>query len=365
MKTIYPLNPSAEYQLYKTEIDAAIAGVLSKGTYILGDEVKNFEEEFASFTGSRYAIGVASGTDALYLALKAINIGAGDEVITVSNTAVATAMAILQADATPVFVDIDEANFTINPELIENAIGPKTKAIVAVHLFGNAADISALTKIADKYNIKFIEDCAQSFGTYYDHKHVGTFGACGSFSFYPTKNLGAIGDGGMVITDDEATYLKLKGLRQYGWEKRYISESFGWNSRLDEIQAAILRIKLRHFKSTLKMRIAIAEKYINGVKNQDIILPVSNINAIHSYHLFVIKSLKRDKLKSYLSENNIETLIHYPVPIHQQPAFARMSSQPVLKYTELVSDQILSLPIYAGLDDANIDYIVDKLNNFR
>lgn len=359
---IVPANPSAEYKLYKHEIDEAITRVLDKGNYILGEEVLSFEREFAHFVGARYAVGVASGTDALYLALLANGIELGDEVITVSHTAVATVSAVVQTGATPVYADINPTSFNIDEDLILSLITKRTKFIVPVHLYGNPANIEKIVSIANSKNLRVIEDCAQAHGTTFQGKHVGTFGMASSFSFYPTKNIGAIGDGGMVVTDSEEIYRKVVLLRQYGWKDRYVSSCHGWNSRLDELQAAILRVKLRHFTATLGMRKTIALRYLNEIKNKKISLPTQHQHGQHSYHLFVIRSAQRDLLIKYLLERGIGSQVHYPKPVHLQPGYAQPAVR--LPWTEKIADEVLSLPLYPGLEEGSISSVIKHVNEF-
>ena len=280
-------NPKAQYLSCRGEINSAISRVLDSGWYILGKEVELFEKEFADFIGVKFGVGVGSGTEALHLALAACGVGPGDEVITVSHTAVATAAAILLAGATPVFVDIEPEYFTIDPDCIKRVVTSNTKAILPVHIYGHPADMDAIMQIAKKYQLRVIEDCAQAHGAKYKGKRVGSIGDIGCFSFYPTKNLGAIGDGGMAVTNSPDLAGKIKLMREYGWKERYISSGEGWNSRLDEMQAAILRVKLKHLHEDNLRRTHIAGLYSKELDTCNIILPKQRKDSTHVYHLYM------------------------------------------------------------------------------
>jgi len=370
-------NPKAQYVAYKDEIDSAIAAVLDRGYYILGDEVSAFEQEFASFIGGACAIGVGSGTEALHLALTACGIGSGDEVITVSHTAVATVAAIILAGAKPVFVDIESDYFTIDPEKIERAMTAKTKAIVPVHIYGQAALMKDILAVAQKHHLRVIEDCAQAHGAFCrnlqaddggcgPYKRCGAYGDMGCFSFYPTKNLGAIGDGGMIVTGNLELAEKVRQLRQYGWKERYVSESFGWNSRLDELQAAILRVKLRHLDEDNGKRLQIAETYNSGLAETDCIVPSRRPGDGHVYHLYVVKCHERNELLSYLKAEGIMAAIHYPTPVHLQQAFNQSldMQRHELSRTEKAATEILSLPMYPELRMAEVSAVIDAVKRF-
>src|SRR3990167_1975700 len=287
MKTILFANPAAQYDTYRIEINAAIQSVLEKGHYILGENVAAFECEFSAYLGVENTIGVANGTDALVLALKGVQIGLGDEVIIPSMTAVATAAAVTLSGATPIFADIDATHYTIDPESISKKITPKTKAIIAVHLYGQPADIDAIQLIAKQHNLKFIEDCAQAVGARFKDKKIGSFGDVACFSFFPTKNLGAIGDGGAVATNNADVALRIRMLRQYGWDEARVSQMHGMNSRLDELQAAILRVKLPYLDRDTEKRNAVAAFYNDALKNINIVKPAVREHAFHAYHLYV------------------------------------------------------------------------------
>jgi dTDP-4-amino-4,6-dideoxygalactose transaminase len=354
-------NPAFQYLSYKEDIDAAIKRVLESGWYILGKEVKSFEQEFAKYIGADFAKGVASGTDAIMLALKALGIGTGDEVITVSQTAVATVAAIEMTGAKSVLLDIEEDFYTLDAAKIEAAITPQTKAIIAVHLYGQPADLDEILKIASRHNLPVIEDCAQAHGAMYKNKPVGSIGKLGCFSFYPTKNLGAIGDGGMVVTNDADLAAKIEQLRQYGWKERYISEFAGVNSRLDELQAAILRVKLAHLDDDNAKRMRIAEIYDKELGKLDLILPKRRENCTHVYHLYVMRAKNRDELLQHLKKNDIAAGIHYPLPVHLQPGYDKGQRLPV---TEKIAKEVLSLPMYPELSDAEVEKIINAVKGF-
>lgn len=357
--------PLQQYLSHKSEIDAAIAKVLNGGWYVIGDETKAFEEEFARYVGVSYGIGVGNGTDAIHLALRACGIGVDDEVITVSHTAVATVAAIEQAGATPVLIDIEEDFYTINTEYIERAITKKTKAIIPVHIYGQPVNIDSIMEIARKFNLLVIEDCAQAHGAMYKGKKVGSHGDMACFSFYPTKNLGAIGDGGIVITDNKDLAEKARLLREYGWAERYVSHIAGFNTRLDEIQAAILRIKLRHLDEDNGKRRRIAALYKKGLSETLLVLPKERDESTHVYHLYVVRSGHRDSLRAFLRSKDIGTLIHYPMPIHVQPAYrGRLSIGNGLYKTEKAAQEVLSLPVYPELREEEVMCVVDTITKF-
>lgn len=360
-------NPYAQYLSYKDEINASIVQVLQKGRYILGDEVQAFEQEFAEYIGTSYGIGVASGTDALHLALRACDIGVGDEVITVSHTAVATVSAIAQSGAMPVLVDISPDTCLLDPRLIESAISAQTRAIIVVHLYGTPADMDSIVSIAKKQNLLIIEDCAQAHGAEYKGRKVGSIGDVGCFSFYPTKNLGAIGDGGLIVTSNTDIAQRIRLLREYGWKNRYISDIQGFNSRLDEIQAAILRIKLRYLERDNEKRRSIAELYRTGITHPSIYLPVIPDSVKPVFHLFVIRTEQRDLLQKHLQNHGIQSLIHYPAPVHLQPAFQNKTCRlpHSLPITEKVAWEVLSLPMYPELSSEYTQKVIYCINQFR
>lgn len=340
----------AAYRRLQAEIEASISSVVAGGWYILGDEVRAFEQEFAAYLGVEQAVGVASGTDAVMLALRACGVGAGDEVITVSHTAVATVAAVELCGAIPRLVDIDEITLTMDATQLTSAITPRTKAIVPVHLYGGAADMDSILLVARDHGLAVVEDCAQAHGTLYRGRMAGTMGDAAAFSFYPTKNLGAMGDGGAVVTNRTDIAERLRLLRQYGWKERYVSDVPGYNSRLDEIQAAILRVRLRHLDDENESRRRLAVAYDAALAD----LPVRTPNVLpaarHVYHLYAIQAARRDELQDHLRTLGIGTAIHYPVPVHMQPAYERLDYGPGrLPVTEATARSVLSLPMFPDL----------------
>lgn len=358
-----------QYESIREEIQQAIVRVLERGRFILGEEVAAFEHEFVAFCGVAYAVGVGSGTEALQLALRACGIGPGDEIITVSHTAVATVAAIEMAGARPVLVDVDPRRYTIDPAKVEEQITASTRAILPVHLYGCPADMVSLLEIARRHHLLVIEDCTQAHGALYKGRPVGSWGDLAAFSFYPTKNLGAYGDGGAVVTHNPVLAERVRLLREYGWAERYVSHIKGMNSRLDEIQAAILRVKLRHLEAWNKRRRQIAAMYqehlADAASRWGLTLPEEPEGARHVYHLYVVRHPRRDALRRFLEERGIGTLIHYPVPVHLQPAYAdlryREGSLPV---TEALSREVLSLPMYPELTDAEVRMVSEALREF-
>ncbi len=349
-----------QYQDIQEEIRVAVDRVLCSGWYILGKEVENFEKEFSNYCGAKYAVGCASGTEAIALSLMALDIKNGDEVITVPNTAVPTISAISMVGATPVFVDVDEC-FLIDVKKIEKAITKRTKALMPVHLYGQMADMGEITNIANQYNLKVIEDTCQSHGAEYKGRKAGSVGTIGCFSFYPTKNLGCFGDGGAVTTNDKALYHKLLMLRNYGQEKRYFHSIKGINSRLDEMQAAILRVKLKYLDQWNIKRQKVARLYTMLLK--DIcITPLEKKEYYHVFHLYVIRTEHREDLQAYLQKNRIDTLIHYPVPVHLQEAYKDLQyKQGDFPSAEQLSGEILSLPMHPYLTEDNVSRICNKI----
>lgn len=367
---ILQTDPLASYLAYKGEIDTAIKETLEGGWYILGQQVSAFEREFCAYIGTAHAIGVASGTDALQLALKACGIGAGDAVITVAHTAVATVAAVELAGAMPVLIDIDPVRFTMDPDKLSTAIGrlrngrfpavkARLKAILPVHLYGHPADMEALAAIAREHDLYIIEDCAQSHGAAVQGKNTGTCGHVSAFSFYPTKNLGAFGDGGALLTNDAGIAEKAGIMREYGWRTRYISAVPGMNTRLDEMQAAILRVKLRHLDRDNDRRKAIADEYNARLAGGPLTLPQVSPGARHVYHQYVVRSARRDDFRAFLSDRGIATAIHYPAPVHLQPAY--QGRLPVLEgglsVTESVSKEIVSLPMHPHMSDVEVERV--------
>jgi dTDP-4-amino-4,6-dideoxygalactose transaminase len=355
-------NPKAEIEELKVEINQAINSVLDSGKYILGKECETFEQEFADYNGVKYGCGVSSGTAAIHLALKALGIKTGDEVITVSHTAVATTAAIEMTGAKPIFVDISPDTFTLDPNKISELISNKTKAIIPVHIYGHPADMDPIMEIAKHNKLYVLEDCAQAHGALYKGKKVGSIGDIAAYSFYPTKNLGAIGDGGIILTSNFGYFEKLKMLREYGWKNRYISEIHGFNSRLDEIQAAILRVKLRYLDSNNFRRHEIAKKY-KKLLSPFVLTPIEKQNCFHAFHLYVIQHPKRDLLQKFLFTKGVGSLVHYPEPIHLQPLYSS-SERLDLPITEKIKSQILSIPMYPQLKDIEIEVVVSSIMEF-
>ena len=352
-----------EYLYLKRKIDFAIKEVLMSGRYILGKKVESFEQQFAEYLGAKYCVGVGNGLEALQIALMALGIGKDDEVITTSYSAVATALAIKAVGAKPVFIDIDEY-YHLDSSKIEKKITSRTKAILPVHLYGQMVDIEKIKQITKRHSLYLIEDAAQSHGAEYKGKKAGTFGDFGCFSFYPTKNLGAFGDGGAIITNKKELYDKCRMIRNYGQKNRYEHEIYGLNSRLDEIQAAILSIKLKHLDKFNKRRQQIAKLYFELLKDiKEVQLPKIRDNAQHNFHLFVIEAERRDKLMKFLAKNNIPTIIHYPIPIHKQKCFPEFNNLK-LPFLENKVKKILSLPIHPFLKDKDVIYITKKIKEF-
>jgi dTDP-4-amino-4,6-dideoxygalactose transaminase len=359
-------NPKANYLAHKAEIDAAIQRVLDSGWYILGREVEAFEREFSAYIGIKHAIGVGNGTDALELALRACGVGSDDFVFTVSHTAVATVAAIELTGATPVLVDIDPITYTLNPNCLETALThlpPGTpKAIIPVHLYGQPADMPAILELAHRYGLYVIEDCAQSHGASLLGRKTGAWGDMAAFSFYPTKNLGALGDGGMVVTNDSARADRVRLLQQYGWRERYKSEIPGMNSRLDELQAAVLGVKLQYLDAENEIRRNLAQTYTTLLAETGVSLPEVRPNAIHVFHQYAVCLPQRDGLRAYLKQAGIGTLVHYPLPIHLQPAYRdRLGHQDTLPVTEKITSEILSLPIFPQLSSEQIGRVIREI----
>ena len=350
-----------EYEVTGKRTIQAIQRVLESGWFVLGKENENFEEEFSKYVGARFGIGVNSGSDALYLAVKALGISEGDEVITVSHTMVSTVDSIVRNRAKPVFVDIEADTYLMDASKIEDKISDKTRAILPVHLYGHPADMELIMKIANKYNLYVIEDACQAHGSQYQNKKVGSIGTLGCFSFYPTKNLGACGDGGMIVTNDEGLAKKLRKMRNYGQSKKYYYDFVGVNSRLDEIQAAILRMKLPHLDEWNEKRMKNADLYYELLKDTELVTPLEKENSKHVYHLYVVRHKERDNLQRYLLDHGIQTLIHYPVPVHLQKAYMTNDTLPV---TEEICNSILSLPLNPWLEEKDINLVSKNIINF-
>jgi dTDP-4-amino-4,6-dideoxygalactose transaminase len=360
------LDLKAQYLSIKTEIDEAIQSVLDKSAFAAGPFVKSFEANFAKRQGARYCVGVNNGTSALHAAMMAMNIGPGDEVIVPANTFFATPEAVSLAGAVPVFVDCESQYYNIDPNRIEKALSAKTKAIIAVNLYGQPAQLKEVKKIADKHGLIFLEDCAQSHLAELDGQTTGTFGVCGCFSFYPGKNLGAYGEGGAIITDDETLYNKLMMIRDHGSAKKYYHDIIGHNYRMEGFQGAILDVKLRHLDAWTDIRrrnAALYRRFLIDCK--EIVLPEEMAGAKHVYHLFVIRSKERDKLQQYLQDNSVYTGIHYPIPCHLQKAYAGLGyKKGAFLISESYADQILSLPMSEMLSEDEISYVADKIIAF-
>ncbi|MCR5651516.1 MAG: DegT/DnrJ/EryC1/StrS family aminotransferase [Lachnospiraceae bacterium] len=353
------------YEKYASEYEEKALEVLRSGWYVLGKEVEAFEKEFASYIGSRYSAGVANGLDALSLAFRALGIGEGDEVIVQANTYIASVMGITMNGATPVFVEPDEY-FGIDPKEVEAAVTERTKAVLAVHLYGLSCDMEKITGICKKHGLKLVEDCAQSHGSKFNGQMTGTFADIGCFSFYPSKNLGCFGDGGAVVTDNEEYLKKIKMLRNYGSAKRYYNDEVGVNSRLDELQAGLLRVKLGHLDELNEERDRIAKAYLEGIKNPAVTLPRIREGCNHTWHQFVIRCGTRDELMEYLKKKEIGTIIHYPVPPHLQKAYGCLNKKKGdFPISEAMADEVLSLPMYNGMTGEEIKTVIDAINSFK
>lgn len=349
---------------YQEELERKALEVLRSGWYVLGPEVKAFEEEFARYTGAKHCVGLASGLDALWLAFRVLGIGEGDEVIVQANTYIASVMGITINGATPVFVEPDDF-FNIDADKIESLITSKTKAILVVHLYGQASQMDKVVALCRKYNLKLVEDCAQSHGACFEDKMTGTFGDIGCFSFYPSKNLGAFGDAGAIVTDDEEIAKAMRMYRNYGSEKRYYNKVVGANSRLDELQAGLLRVKLAHLQELTQEREKLANTYLSNIHNDKIILPRIRKNCSHVWHQFVIQCEKRDELIKYLEEHGIGSIIHYPIPPHLSEAYEYLGcKEGDYSITETYADTILSLPMYNGMTKEEIEKVICALNDF-
>jgi dTDP-4-amino-4,6-dideoxygalactose transaminase len=362
-------NPGAGYRALQSEIDAAVARVLQSGWYILGGEVRAFEAEFAAWLGTATAVGCGNGTDALALALRALGIGPGTSVVTVSHTAVATVAAIEMVGATPVLIDIEPDYHTMDPDELAEVLDrppagvPPIRAVIPVHLYGQPAALEPIVAACRRHGVAVVEDCAQAHGATISGRKVGTFGEIATFSFYPTKNLGALGDGGMLATQDAKLGADIAALRQYGWRTHYISDAVGVNSRLDELQAAILRVKLRHLDAQNTRRQAIAATYDAALSATSLAAPARRAGVSHVYHLYVLRTPERAALQSRLREAGIGTGIHYPTPVHLQPAYGgRVALGPSgCRTTEVQAGQVLSLPMYPELTDAQVARVCEAL----
>jgi dTDP-4-amino-4,6-dideoxygalactose transaminase len=338
-----------------TQLIGAIKRVMERGDYILSEETAAFEKEFSDYIGTKWGVGMNSGSDALLLSLQALEIGKGDEVITVAHTFSSTVDAVVRMGARPVFVDVDPETFCMDTASIEDKISEKTKALLPVHIYGHPADMDAISQLAEHYNLFVVEDACQAHGAEHRGRKVGGLGHLGCFSFYPTKNLGACGDGGMVVTSNEEIAEKLKMLRNYGLKGKHQKEIMGQNSRLDEAQAAILRAKLKHLDRWNERRRVIANQYRSYLEDTNLILPIEKEYAKHAYHLYVVQHEKRDMLQNCLRDKaKIQTMVHYPVPVHQQEIYRKMENTPKLPITEKLCGQILSLPMHPWLTDEEV-----------
>lgn len=361
---IMPNRMDRGFFKYQAEFEQKALEVLRSGWYVLGKEVSSFEEEFAAYTGGKYCVGLASGLDALWIAFRLLGIGKGDEVIVQGNTYIASVMGITMNGATPVFVEPDQY-FGIDADKIEEKITEKTRAILVVHLYGIASPMDKILALCEKYQLRLVEDCAQSHGACYNGQMTGTFGDVGCFSFYPSKNLGAFGDGGAVIVRDEQLAKEFKIFRNYGSEKRYYNKVVGANSRLDELQAGLLRVRLGHLDELTEERIAIAERYSKEIRNPKIQLPKLPDKVKGVWHQYVIRCEERERLIAYLNEKEIGTIIHYPIPPHLAEAYQYLGQKEgYLPITEHLAQTVLSIPMYNGMTGEEQEYVTGALNDF-
>lgn len=361
---IMPNRMDRGFELFQEEFEEKALKVLRSGQYVLGQEVSNFEREFAGFLGVKNCVGVASGLDALWIAFRVLGIGIGDEVLVQGNTYIASVMGISINGATPVMVEPD-IFYNIDISGIEEKITERTKAILVVHLYGQASQMDKIMKIAQKYNLKIVEDCAQSHGACFEGKKTGTFGNIGCFSFYPSKNLGAFGDAGAIVTNDDNLAEKVRVFRNYGSEKRYYNKVVGTNSRLDELQAGLLRVRLRHLQELNAEREKVCKRYLKEIHNEKLILPSVRKSATSVWHQFVVRCADRRALIEYLSDKEIGTIIHYPVPPHLSEAYAYLKmGKGCLPLTELYANEVLSLPLYNGMTEEEQTYVINHINHF-
>lgn len=349
---------------YQDEFEKKALEILRKGWYILGNEVQEFEKEFAEYTGAKHCVGLASGLDALWMAFRILGIGNGDEVIVQGNTYIASVMGITMNGATPILVEPDEY-FNIDVTKIEERITERTKAILVVHLYGQASNMEPVVALCKKYNLRLVEDCAQSHGALCDGKMTGTFGDIGCFSFYPSKNIGAFGDAGAIVTNDDKIAEEFRVYRNYGSEKRYYNKVVGTNSRLDELQAGLLRVRLSHAKELLREREDICAQYLNRIDNPKIVLPSIRNGVTTVWHQFVVRCKEREKFMSYLEGKGIGTIIHYPIPPHLSEAYSYLEiGKGSLPLTEMYAKEVLSLPLYNGMNQDEIDYVIEAINEY-
>lgn len=364
MEKIMPNRLDRGFYQHQEEFEAKALEVLRSGWYVLGKEVKNFENEFADYIGAEHCVGLASGLDALWIAFRILGIGAGDEVIVQGNTYIASVMGITMNGASPVFVEPDEY-YNIDASKIEEKITCKTKAVLVVHLYGQASNMSPIVELCKRYNLRLVEDCAQSHGARFNGKVTGTFGDIGCFSFYPSKNLGAFGDAGAIVTNNAKIADDTRVFRNYGSEKRYYNKVVGANSRLDEIQAGFLRVRLKYLNDLAEEKRGICERYLNELNNDKIILPKIRTGATHIWHQFVIRTDYRDELIKYLDDKGIGTIIHYPIPPHLSEAYGYLGlKRGALPITEKYAETVLSIPLYNGMSREEQKYVIECINKF-
>ncbi len=362
---IMPNRLDRGFRIYQEEFEQKALEVLRSGWYVLGKEVRSFEKEFAEYVGAKHCVGLASGLDALWIAFRVLGIKAGDEVIVQANTYIASVMGITLNGATPIFVEPDEY-YNIDAERIENKITDKTKAVLVVHLYGQSCNMKPIVEICKKYNLKLVEDCAQSHGACFENKMTGTFGDIGCFSFYPSKNLGAFGDGGGIITNDPVIAEDVRVFRNYGSEKRYYNKVVGANSRLDELQAGLLRIRLKYLNVLNMERKKICDMYLEKLKNDKIVLPQIREGATTVWHQFVVQCTERQKLIEYLEDKGIGTIIHYPIPPHLSEAYQYLGfKKGDFPITERYANEVVSIPLYNGMLEEEQDYVIRAINEFR
>ena len=365
MDYIMPNRLDRGFFQYQKEFEDKAVEVLRSGRYVLGREVEAFEKEFAKYTGAEYCVGLASGLDALWIAFRILGIGNGDEVIVQGNTYIASVMGITINGATPIFVEPDEY-YNIDSSKIEEKITDKTKAILVVHLYGQASNMKPIMELAKKYKLRVVEDCAQSHGAKFNDKMTGTFGDIGCFSFYPSKNLGAFGDAGAIVTDNPKIAEDIRVFRNYGSEKRYYNRVVGTNSRLDEMQAGLLRVRLSHIKELEDEKRKICTRYLNKINNPDIILPSIRDGATHIWHQFVIRTERRNELIEYLEGKGIGTIIHYPIPPHLSEAYSYLGHKKgAFPITEQYADTVLSIPLYNGMTEDELDYVIEAQTRLK
>ena len=361
---IMPNRMDRGFEQYQEEFEKKAVEVLRSGWYILGNEVKEFEKEFATYVGAKHCVGLASGLDALWIAFRILGIGPGDEVIVQGNTYIASVMGITMNGATPIFVEPDEY-YNIDTAKIEEKITEKTKAILVVHLYGQAAKMDEILALCKKYNLRLVEDCAQSHGACYDGKMTGTFGDIGCFSFYPSKNIGAFGDAGAIVCNDDKIAEDFRVFRNYGSEKRYYNKIVGANSRLDELQAGLLRVRLKHVEAIEQERIQIASRYEAEIKNPKLVMPKVREHCSSVWHQFVLRCEDRDSLIQYLEEKGIGTIIHYPIPPHLSEAYSYLGyKEGAFPITENYAKTVLSIPMYNGMTEEEQTKVIKALNEF-